>query len=496
MSKKKKFFYGFFTDIGISGVKIMKMLLLIPLVINYTSSELYGIYLSMLSVVGLLGLIDLGSGIFIIKELAKDNSEKIKIKTFASVSNLIILNTMLILIVGVIIYPLVLNLSPEFEVISSIFLILLIIKIISNFSSIPTSIQISSQRMGFVNLIKILLVPLEILIVILFLDNDYGIFSLVYGELIISIIYLIIITISTKELFKLYRLKIYKSIFLKSLKYSFSYYLVKLSNIGLSNLDNILILYFLGAKYVTIYVITLKLPILFSREFSGKLSTNLFPGMSSLNIKNDIKKLRSVMLGLIKFTIRTSLLISIIIFLVNKSFIEVWVGLENFGGYGLNFIFSCILAVEFFYFALDPFILSHGNIKKFAKISLIELFVNVLISVVGVVYFGLIGIALGSLISKFSTSLLFMISETINVLKIKIQKVTPIFLNVLIRFGIGLPLYIAVFYFSKDINPYFFAILFISSALIINLLAYDFEIIFDRKLNIRQKIILIKNNLT
>ena len=279
MSKKKKFFYGFFTDIGISGVKIMKMLLLIPLVIKYTSSELYGIYLSMLSVVGLLGLIDLGSGIFIIKELAKDNSEKIKIKTFASVSNLIILNTLLILIVGVIIYPLVLNLSPEFEVISSIFLILLIIKIISNFSSIPTSIQISSQRMGFVNLIKILLVPLEILIVILFLDNDYGIFSLVYGELIISIIYLIIITISTKELFKLYRLKIYKSIFLKSFKYSFSYYLVKLSNIGLSNLDNILILYFLGAKYVAIYVITLKLPILFSREVSGKLSTNLFPGI-------------------------------------------------------------------------------------------------------------------------------------------------------------------------------------------------------------------------
>ena len=113
MSKKKKFFYGFFTDIGISGVKIAKMLLLIPLVINYTSSELYGIYLSMLSVVGLLGLIDLGSGIFIIKELAKDNSEKIKIKTFASVSNLIILNTLLILIVGVIIYPLVLNLSPN-----------------------------------------------------------------------------------------------------------------------------------------------------------------------------------------------------------------------------------------------------------------------------------------------------------------------------------------------------------------------------------------------
>ena len=109
MSKKKKFFYGFFTDIGISGVKIMKMLLLIPLVINYTSSELYGIYLSMLSVVGLLGLIDLGAGMFIIKELAKDNSEKIKIKTFASVSNLIILNTLLILIVGVIIYPLVLN---------------------------------------------------------------------------------------------------------------------------------------------------------------------------------------------------------------------------------------------------------------------------------------------------------------------------------------------------------------------------------------------------
>ena len=75
--------------------------------------------------------------------------------------------------------------------------------------------------MGFINLIKIFLVPIEILLVILFLINDYGIFSLAYGALIISIIYLIIITISTKELFKLYRFKIYKSSFIESIKYSF-----------------------------------------------------------------------------------------------------------------------------------------------------------------------------------------------------------------------------------------------------------------------------------
>ena len=78
--------------------------------------------------------------------------------------------------------------------------------------------------------------------------------------------------------------------------------------------------------------------------------------------------------------------------------------------------------MNFFYFALDPFVLSHGNINKFAKISLIELIVNVLISVIGVIYLGLIGIALGSLISKFSTSLLFMISENIKYFKNKNQE--------------------------------------------------------------------------
>ena len=496
MSKKKKFFYGFFTDVGISGVKILKILLLIPFVIIYTSSELYGLYLSIVSVVGLLGLLDLGSGIYIIKELAKEKSEKIKIKTVSSVSNLIILNTLLIFLVGIMVYPLVLNLRPEFEIVNYLFPILLLIKLVSNLSSIPTSIQISSQRMGFVNSIKIILVPIEILLVLFFLNSDYGIFSLVYGELIICIIYLIIIIISTKELFKLYRFKMYKSSFIKSIKYSFLFYLVKLSNIGLSNLDNILILYFLGAKYVAIYVITLKLPILFSREVSGKISTNLFPGISSLTIKNDFKKLRSVMLRLIKFSTRISLLISIIIFSINKSFIEVWVGLDNFGGYRLNFIFSCILIVEFLYFTLEPLVYIHGNIKKFAKISLIELFVNVLISIVGVIYFGLIGVALGSLISKFSTSLLFMISETINILKIKTKDLSLNFLNILIRFGLGLPFYLLVFYILKDTSSYFFATFFISFALIINLLTYDFQIIFNRKLNVREKIILIKNNLT
>lgn len=496
MTKRRKFFYGFFTDVGISGVKVLKILLLIPFVIYYTSSELYGLYISMVSIIGLFGLIDLGAGIYIIKQLAKDNSEKIRIRITSSVSNLIILNTLFILIVGILIYPLVINLSPDLKPISSLFLILLTVKIVSNFSSIPTSIQISSQRMGFVNLIKILLVPIEILLVIFLLENDYGIFSLAYGELLVSIIYLFVISASTKELFKLYKLKIYKSNFLKSLNYSFSYYLVKLSHIGLSNLDNILILYFLGAKYVTIYVITLKLPILISREISGKISSNLFPGMSSLKIINDINKLQSIMLSLTKFSIRMSLLIGIIVFFVNKSFVEVWVGPDNFGGYELNFVFSCILVVEFLYFTMEPLVYTHGRINKFAKISLIELFVNVLISIVGAIYFGLIGIALGSLISKFSTSLIFMISETLYVLKIKIKKLIPIFFNLLIRFGIGLPFYLLIFYFFKDINPYFFTMLFISSSLIINLITYDFEIIFDKRLNIKEKIISIKNHLT
>ena len=189
MTKRRKFFYGFFTDIGISGVKVLKILLLIPFVINYTSSELYGLYISMVSIIGLFGLIDLGAGIYIIKQLAKDNSEKTRIRITSSVSNLIIINTLFILIVGTLIYPLVINLSPDLKPISSLFLILLTVKIVSNFSSIPTSIQISSQRMGFVNLIKILLVPFEILLVIFLLENDYGIFSLAYGELLVSIIF-------------------------------------------------------------------------------------------------------------------------------------------------------------------------------------------------------------------------------------------------------------------------------------------------------------------
>ena len=496
MSKKRKFLYGFFTDIGISGIKILKILLLIPIVINYTSSELYGLYISMYSIIGMFGLLDLGAGIYIIKELAKDKSEKSKIRTFSSVSNLIIINTVSILIIGIIIHPIVISSSPELYVISSLFLILLVIKIISNFSSIPTSVQISSQRMGFVNSIKILLTPIEILLVILFLKNDYGIFSLAYGELIISIIYFIIIIISTKDLHKIYRPKIFKPIFFKSLKYSFSYYLVKLSHIGLSNLDNILILYFLGPKYVTIYVITLKLPILFSREVSGKLSTNLFPGISSLNIKEEINKLRMLMLSLMKFSVRISLLISLIIFIINKSFIEIWVGIDNFGGYGLNFIFACILAIEFFYFTLEPLVYSKGNMNKFAKISLIELLLNISISIIGVIYFGLIGIAIGSLISKSSTSLLFLISQTSKILKIKLKKTSLTFLNLITKFVFSLPIYLIIFYIIKDINPFLLGILFISLAIVINLITYEFQIIFDSKTSFKEKLILIKNNLT
>jgi O-antigen/teichoic acid export membrane protein len=489
-SIKSNTFLGLITDLGISGIKIIKIIFLIPFIIKFSSAESYGLYLTVLSFVGLIGFFDFGTNLFFIKELSLKVSSKYNKEVIISTgSNLIVLNTLFILFISFSIFLISSYFKYEDSLAIQLFFFLIISKVIANLYSIPISILHSNQKMSFVNSVKSLLTLFEVLFVIVILiEYDMGVISLVYGELAYHTVLFFILYIYVRKPLKLYSLNLDKSFLNHSLKYSFSYYLIKLSRLGLSNLDNILIYYFIDSTAVVIYTSTIKLPLLFSREIGGKIGNNLFPSLSSVNFFKEIESIKIIFLKIFNISTRVSFFFFLIIILINEKFINLWVGSDFYGGDLLNFIFAVLVFFEMIYFSTEPFSLVYGSIEKIAKASIIELTANIIISIFSVYYIGLSGIAIGSLISKLFTSFFYIFYHNFEIMRLDIGlffknfffylKKSIYFISIMYIIGILL----------IDINELLYILIIPVLALISNISIFNFQQLFDINTSLKIKL--------
>ena len=94
----------------------------------------------------------------------------------------------------------------------------------------------------------------------------------------------------------------------------------------------------------------MKLPVLFSREVAGKVCTNLFSSISSINLNSISSSTSKLLHRLVYLMFRLSFLVSISIYFVNKSFVQIWVGDKLFYGNDLNLVFCLMVLIYFFIF--------------------------------------------------------------------------------------------------------------------------------------------------
>ena len=160
---------------------------------------------------------------------------------------------------------------------------------------------------------------------------------------------------------------------------------------------------------VTLYNISIKLPILISREVTGKISNNIFSTVSSLNLNDDSKKFQKLFTRLNYFVFRLAFLSSISLFFINKRFVEIWVGESIVYNNDLTLIFCFIVVIEMIYFFHETLLLAQDNITKLGKVSLVELIANIVLSLILVSMLGIVGVALASLLSKLIISFSYVV---------------------------------------------------------------------------------------
>ena len=456
-----------------------------PIIIFYLGSQGYGDYLTLLAYIGFYALIDFNFGLFLTKELSKnanteDKNQLVSIGLIATIFSILI-----ILCLGLFfnyIFPKIVKFD-FYSKYNFYFILMLWNKVIHVFVGYFSSLLNSLHKMFFLNILKSVLTLLEVLIAVILFTNDFGIKSLFYSEFSISLLLLFITIIYTNKFFEFRIIKINLKLIKNAVNYSFSHYLVKISNLGLSNLDSIIIHYFLGSQFVSLYSISLKLPILFSREIAGKFSVNLFSSISSLSLTNLSSYHRKLLSRIVYSVFRFAILITISVYFINKSFVSIWVGEDLFFGNNLNLVFCLMLFIEIIYFSIETFVLANSQIKNLGRLSLLELLANLFLSLFLIKYFGLVGVAFASLISKTLIPLSYVLLKTKETYKIEYPNKT-FYLQAFYSF-----LFIFIFFqIFENLNNYLIILFGSLFPFLINILIVDYKVLKNKKIKLTDKI--------
>ena len=349
INRKRNVIRGLLSSVSSSLVLQVTSLLVIPLYLDLTSQELYGLWLALGAILAWIKIGDMGLGL----ALTKRSVEALEKDDYKLLSRLIygtILSTLffgaIVSGAGYFLDNLIINIFSISDYASEsfrdTFYLLLIIAFIRPGLGSFSSIINAKQHIAFLHIKNTSITLLSILINIGLLLLDFGILSFAYGLLFEALATPIVDIIYLKRIDKkiaLLPLKTSLSDIKSLLSFGLPYQALKIANLVATNTDNIVIAAFLGASSVTVYVFTGKLAFLLAVFLVSILPSVLFPGISQLFVNNEIEKIKHLYLKLSDFSIRLGVFSGICYFYINESFINIWVGPENFGGIELTSIF-------------------------------------------------------------------------------------------------------------------------------------------------------------
>lgn len=503
-TRKRSVLTGFFASLGGGVVLQVASLLVIPIYLDLTSQELFGIWLTLGAVLGWIQISDMGLGLSLtkasIKALENNDYELLRRLSIGSILSTLFFG-FLISLIGYFLTESLVELfsirEDQKEDFVLTYHLLLVIALIGPSLATFSSIINAKQHIAFLNIKNTALKLISIILIITFLLFDFGIVSFAYGLLFevllmpfIDLIYLKFID----SRINFYPIKTSLRDIMSLLKFGGSYQALKIANVVSTNTDNIIIASILGAGSVTVFVFTGKLAFLLAVFLISVLPSVLFPGIAQLFELEDKRKISNVYYRLTEFSIRLGLFSGITYFFVNESFITMWVGSENYGGDNITLVFVFWIFFESFIRGLTSIILASGSLMGYTAISAIEAILNITLTLILIEDFGLLGVVIGTIFSRILTFLYvpWKINSLLNINNF--DYLSNLLLKIIIY---PLPMLIAGYLVSRieliETMPFVQLISIVASILFVNIVSYEGIFLIKQKgKSIKSRIKLLK----
>ena len=244
---------------------------------------------------------------------------------------------------------------------------------------------------------------LTIVITILVLIG-YGLKEVIYMNVLSSAVLLVITYVTTKRTLPRWKpmiLDFEKSFFLKMFNFSGYMFVSKISSLFNNYIVRFIISAVLGPAALTFYVIPTKILNAFSGLLSS-LTTVLFPFASELKAADNKEKLHSIYIKGSKYLTTFAFPVYLLLIAFSKEILTIWMGPE-FAAQGwivmsilaaANFLSACTMVPANLTFGL-------GYSRVIAFFSILVLFLGITFVMPLAKLYGIIGAALGILISQF-----------------------------------------------------------------------------------------------
>jgi O-antigen/teichoic acid export membrane protein len=410
INRTKQAFWGVTSDVFWQFVLTIVGFAATPIILQFISKPLYGFWIVTISILGYMGLLDLSIGAsltHLVARLSKTDTKALdQIASTAFFSFLGIGLLVLVLGFGISSYvPLWFDIPPnDWTVVILMFRISVVGLALSLPLSIFSGIITAGQRMAVATTIGRSTALVGIGLSLILLYQGVGLIALALSQLFTLLTGGLVSYLFCKFRYysglKISTRYIKKAIVRRLWTFGGYFQLGRIANTVALSTDAILIAAILGAAIVPVYTFTSKLAVLVSITLASKLPGALFPALSQMYAREEMGKVRSIFIMLAGYSTRMAAVFGVFILIGNKNFVTLWVGSDFFGGNILNIMFVSWVFLDSIYRGTGVVIQASGDLRKWSIISIVEALLNLCISIVLVRSLGLIGVALGTTISR------------------------------------------------------------------------------------------------
>lgn len=397
---------GTLTRYALLFVNIAIGIFLMPFTMHHLGKAQYGLWMLVASMTAYLQLLDLGYGNGLVRQVTKADTRgdeegmNIVLSTFLVVYSLIGVTALaFVAIIAAFVFPRFPNLSSAEIATAQVVAIVLGFRVAIAFPmSVFGAVTTARQRFALTGGIAIAVVVLQGAATYIVLRAGYGLVTLVTVSTIISVASYAAYAAAARATFPAMRLS--PSRFSRKQVRevtAFSLYLFLISiaiQVG-TNVDNLIIGAYFGPSAIAVYTVAIRLAE-YQRQLCGQFSGLLFPLVVRFDASRDVEALEATLLDGSRLAVGLVVGVTLCLVAFGDRIVELWMG----PGFGETIapLYVMVLAgvVMVGQGPAGNILLATGRERIVAGVSVVDILLNLGLSLALVSRYGLVGVALGT----------------------------------------------------------------------------------------------------
>jgi len=396
------------------AVAFLSPLVLTPIIISKIGNEDFGIYVLVLGFIGSFGLLDMGISSSFIKFISEHYNKGEKESLREVINTGFLFYFFFSLVIGITAYIFsekiisLINIPQQkMNLAFTAFNIALIIFFLSTAFSIFNSVIIALQKMYIGAIASSIVTGVQIIVVLILMLSGFGLISLLIVNLSVCVVSIIITLIIAKKILPEIQITpdfFSRNRFRKMGVFGIQMQISRLASFAAEKYDEFLLGIFTNLTNVTFYNVGNKISS-YGRIISLQVAAPIAPASAELSAKGETDKLKQLYIDCTKYLNVISIPIFVYMLVFADKIILAWLG----GGYEISAVILRILAagylINFIMSAPGNAIIPNTGKPKYQMFEgLIGLSINLLLSYILVKQYGILGAAIGNLVSTIGAS--------------------------------------------------------------------------------------------